>query len=36
VLRKKAIPRISIGGKDPRNAKVARATALMRKALRRL
>jgi hypothetical protein len=36
VLRKKAILRLSIGGKDPREAKVARAAALLRKALRRL
>lgn len=35
-LRKKAILRISIGGKDPRHAKIARASALLRKALRRL
>jgi len=36
VLRKNAILRVSSGGKDPRDVKVARATALLRKALRRL
>jgi hypothetical protein len=35
VLREKVILRISIGGKGPRDAKAARATALLRKALRR-
>jgi hypothetical protein len=36
VLRRKVFLRISLGGADPRDTKIAQATALLRKALRRL
>lgn len=36
VLRKTTLLRLSLGGPDPRHDKVARARALMKKALRRL